>query len=491
MIDSYFPSRFVRHGQRIVRGTLVVLMAACVCPSFGATTKEAKKPPTPAKKPAIKVDSTPVASGGKAGLVMSYADILEPSQKAVVSVYSTKIIKERIAINPFFRQFFGNIPDQERESRQEGLGSGVIVTSDGYVLTNNHVVEGADELKITLADDRDFIGKVIGSDPKTDIAVLKIEGENLPTVTLADSDKLRVGDVVFAVGNPLGVGQTVTMGIVSAKGRSKLGLLDNVSGYEDFIQTDAAINMGNSGGALIDARGRLVGINSAILSPSRGNIGIGFAIPINLASFIMNSLVESGAVARGYLGVSTDSVTSDVAEQLGLARNTRGVVITDIDPDSPAEKAGLKRTDVILAINDHPISSWEELRLLVSQIVPETKAALKIVRDGKPRTVDVMIGKVIDNPNELLTGVDVMPLTPEVRRRLGIQDTRVTGLVITSVDKDSPYRDRLAPNMVILELNRSPVPDLRSARERLVTGRNLLAVYDGRSVRFVVVNVMR
>ena len=466
-------------------------MAACVCTTFGATAKEAKKPATPAKKPAIKVDSTPVASGGKAGLVMSYADILEPSQKAVVSVYSTKIIKERIAINPFFRQFFGNIPDQERESRQEGLGSGVIVTSDGYVLTNNHVVEGADELKITLADDRDFIGKVIGSDPKTDIAVLKIEGENLPTVTLADSDKLRVGDVVFAVGNPLGVGQTVTMGIVSAKGRSKLGLLDNVSGYEDFIQTDAAINMGNSGGALIDARGRLVGINSAILSPSRGNIGIGFAIPINLASFIMNSLVESGAVARGYLGVSSDSVTSDVAEQLGLARNTRGVVITDIDPDSPAEKAGLKRTDVILAINNHPISSWEELRLLVSQIVPETKAALKIVRDGKPRTVDVMIGKVIDNPNELLTGVDVMPLTPEVRRRLGIQDTRVTGLVITSVDKDSPYRDRLAPNMVILELNRSPVPDLRSARERLVTGRNLLAVYDGRSVRFVVVNVMR
>jgi Do/DeqQ family serine protease len=477
--------------QRLVFPLLAAASFAVVCPAYAASAREANKATTSAKKPAIKVDSTPVAAGGKAGLVMTYADVVEPAQKAVVSVYSTKIIKERIAINPFFRQFFGNIPDQERESKQEGLGSGVIVSPDGYVLTNNHVVEGADELKITLADDRDFIAKVIGSDPKTDIAVLKIEGENLPTVTLADSDKLRVGDIVFAVGNPLGVGQTVTMGIISAKGRSKLGLLDNVSGYEDFIQTDAAINMGNSGGALIDARGRLIGINSAILSPSRGNIGIGFAIPVNLASFIMNSLVEHGAVARGYLGVSSDTVTADVAEQLGLAKNTRGVVVTDIDPESPAEKAGLKRTDVILAINNHPISTWEELRLLVAQIVPETKAALTIVRDGKQRTLDVTIGKVIDNPNELLTGVDVMPLTPEVRSRLGIQDTRINGLVITSVADDSPYRDRLAASMVILELNRSPVPDLRTAREKIVSGRNLLAVYDGRSIRFVVVNVAR
>jgi Do/DeqQ family serine protease len=459
---------------------------------FAANARDAKKAPTTSNpKPAIRLDRTPVADGGKAGLVMSYADVLEPAQRAVVSVYSTKIIKERIMINPLFRQFFGNIPEQERQSKQEGLGSGVIVTPDGYILTNNHVVEGADELKITLADDRDFIAKVIGSDPKTDIAVLKIDGKNLPTVTFADSDKLRVGDVVFAVGNPLGVGQTVTMGIISAKGRSKLGLLENVSGYEDFIQTDAAINMGNSGGALVDARGRLIGINSAILSPSRGNIGIGFAIPVNLASFIMNSLVESGAVARGYLGVSSDTVTPDVAEQLGLSKDTRGVVITDIDENSPAEKAGLKRTDVILAINNHPISTWEELRLLVSQVVPETTATFKIVRDGKPRTVEVTVGKVIDNPNELLAGVDVMPLTPEMRRRLGIQDPRISGLIITSVSDDSPYRDRLAENMVILELNRAPVPDLRTAREKIVPGRNLFAVYDGRGIRFVVVNVAK
>ena len=483
------PSMTFAPISRFTFATAALLLAA---PLFAASAKDAKKPaPPPAHHPVLRVDSTPVSDGAKPGLVMSYAEVLDPVQKAVVSVYSTKIIKERYSINPLLRQFFGNIPDQERESRQEGLGSGVIVTPDGFILTNNHVVEGADELKITLADDRDFIAKVIGSDPKTDIAVLKIDAKDLPTVTLADSDKLRVGDVVFAVGNPLGVGQTVTMGIISAKGRSKLGLLENVSGYEDFIQTDAAINMGNSGGALVDARGRLIGINSAILSPSRGNIGIGFAIPINLASFIMTSLAETGTVARGYLGVTSDTLTLDVAEQLGLPKDSRGVVVTDIDPDSPAEKAGLKRSDVILALNDHAISTWEELRLLIAQIVPDAKATLKIVRDGKPRTIDVKLGKVTENPNELIAGIDVTPLTPEARRRLGIRDARITGLLITDVAEDSPFRDRLAPNMIILELNRAPVTDLRSAREKLQSGRNLLAIFDGRAIRYVVVTVQR
>ena len=472
---------------------LVLVVIAAICPLLGAVPKSPKKsaPATPpGKKPAVRVDNSAVSDGGKPGLVLTYADVIEPAQRAVVSVYSTKIVKERVLVDPFFKRFFG-LQDQERENKLEGLGSGVIVSADGYILTNNHVVEGADELKITLTDDRDFIAKVIGADPKTDIAVLKIDGGNLPTITLADSDKLRVGDVVFAMGNPLGVGQTVTMGIISAKGRSKLGLLENVSGYEDFIQTDAAINMGNSGGALVDARGRLIGINSAILSPSRGNIGIGFAIPVNLASFIMNSLVETGTVARGYLGVTSDTVTADVAEQLGLARNTRGVVVTDIDPDSPAEKAGLKRTDVILAINDHAVSSWEELRLLIAQVAPDSTAALKIVRDGKPRTVEVKLGKVTDNPNELLTGVNVTPLIPELRRKLRITDPRINGLVITEVAEESPYRDRLVPNMVILEVNRGAVSDLRTARERLVAGRNLLAVLAGGTIRFVVVTLQR
>jgi serine protease Do/serine protease DegQ len=219
------------------------------------------------KQPVLRIDPSPVVEGRSTGVV-SYADVIEPVQKSVVSIYSTKIVKQRVA-NPL-RQFFGDaVPDSERNSKQEGLGSGVIVSADGYILTNNHVIEGADELKVSLTDDREFTAKVIGADPKTDVAVIKIDADNLPVITLADSEKLRVGDVVFAVGNPLGVGQTVTMGIVSAKGRNQLGLLENVAGYENFIQTDAAINMGNSGGALVDARGRLVGVNSAIISPSR------------------------------------------------------------------------------------------------------------------------------------------------------------------------------------------------------------------------------
>lgn len=467
---------------------LVAATLACAGPLSAAPAKSPKKAVrAPSPPPAVRVDDSPVAAGARPGLVMSYADVLEPAQKAVVSVYSTKIIKERIAVNPFFRQYFG-IPDQERETKQEGLGSGVIVTPDGYILTNNHVVEGADELKVTLSDDRDFIAKVIGSDPKTDVAVLKIDAQDLPTVVLADSDKLRVGDVVFAVGNPLGVGQTVTMGIVSAKGRN-VRILEDVGGYEDFIQTDAAINVGNSGGALIDARGRLIGINSAILSPSRGNIGIGFAIPVNLARFIMNSLVETGAVARGHLGVEGDNVTADVAEQLGLGRGTRGVVVTDIDPGSPAEAAGLKRTDVILAINGHAVSTWEELRLLVAQSLPGSTAVLRIARDGETLTLEVTLGKVTENPNELLAGVDVSPLTPELRRRLGLGDPRVNGLAVTEVSEESPYRDRLLPGMVILEINRAPVTDLRSARDLLAPGRNLLAVFERGTVRFVVVTV--
>ena len=487
---GFFAPLRMTHG---VLAFAVFLTAAAAASAASSDKKRPAPKPAPAgEKPSVKVDASPLAAGARSGLMLSYADMLEPAQKAVVSVYSTKIIKERIAINPLFRQFFGDIPDQERRSEQQGMGSGVIVTTDGYILTNNHVIEGADKVKVTLTDDRDFVATVVGTDPKTDVAVLKIDGTGLPIVTLADSDKLRVGDIVFAVGNPLGVGQTVTMGIVSAKGRSKLGLLESVAGYEDFIQTDAAINMGNSGGALIDARGRLVGINSAIISPSRGNIGIGLAIPVNLARFVMDSLAATGTVARGHLGVSSETVTPDVAEQLGLSRATRGVVLTDIDPDSAAEKAGLQRTDVIVAINGHPVSTWEELRLLIAQVPPDATATLKVMRDAKPLTIDVTLGRIAEKPNELLAGVDVVPLTPELRRGLGIRDQRVSGLVITSVAEDSPYRDGLAVNTVILQINRSPVPDVKTAREKLMRGeRNLFMILDGRGPRLIVVSVPR
>jgi serine protease Do/serine protease DegQ len=463
----------------------VVLLATAYL--VAAQPKARSAPAVRPSPPAVRIDVSPLEAGTEPARLRSYADVIEPAQKAVVSVYSTRIVREQMAINPLFRQYFGDLP--ERESRQEGLGSGVIVSPDGYILTNNHVIEGADELKVTLADDRDFPARIVGTDPKTDVAVLKIEAEGLPVLTLADSDRVRVGDIAFAVGNPLGVGQTVTMGIVSAKGRSRLGLLERVSGYEDFIQTDAAINMGNSGGALIDARGRLIGVNSAIISPSRGNIGIGFAIPVNLARFIMNSLVETGAVARGYLGVTSDTLTAELAEQLGLARGTRGVIITEIDAASPAEAAGLRRADVIIALNGQNVLTWEDLRVLVAQSLPDSKVGLKVLRDGKARTVEVELGRVIDNPDELVAGVEAAPLTPEVRRRLGLNDSRIAGLVVTRVSEDSPHRGRLAEGMVILEINRAPVPDLAAGRERIRSGRNLLAVFDGRGIRYLVITV--
>ncbi len=438
------------------------------------------------KQPVLKIDPSPVVEGRSSGVV-SYADVIEPVQKSVVSIYSTKIVKQRVA-NPL-RQFFGDaVPDSERNSKQEGLGSGVIVSADGYILTNNHVIEGADELKVSLTDDREFTAKVIGADPKTDVAVIKIAADNLPVITLADSEKLRVGDVVFAVGNPLGVGQTVTMGIVSAKGRNQLGLLENVAGYENFIQTDAAINMGNSGGALVDARGRLVGVNSAIISPSRGNIGIGFAIPINFAASVMSSLIETGTVTRGYLGVTTETVTADVAEQLGLPKDAKGVAITDISPGGPADQAGLKRSDVILMLNGKSVSSLEELRLAVAQMAPNSKAKVKLMRDGKEMTLDVTLGKLSEKPDELLAGVNAVSLDDEQRQRSGIE-ARVNGLVITDVESTSPFVDRLFPGMVIIEINRVPVVNLATAKESLVQGRNLLLVNFRGAYRFIAVSV--
>jgi serine protease Do/serine protease DegQ len=469
-------------------GVLAIAFTAGLVAKDTKDAKTAAAATAPVKKPDLRVDTTPV-SDGKSPVVTSYADIVEPVQKAVVSIYSSKTVRERIAVNPFFRQF--GIPDQERESKQEGLGSGVIVSPDGYILTNNHVVDGADELKVSLSDDREFVAKVIGADPKTDIAVVKIDATNLPTVTLADSAKTRVGDVVFAVGNPLGVGQTVTMGIISAKSRSIAGLADDGVAYQDFIQTDAAINLGNSGGALVDAKGRLVGINSAIISPNRGSIGIGFAIPTNLASSIMNSLIATGKVSRGFLGVTTDPLTPDFAEQLGLPKDTKGLMISDITAGSPAEKAGLKRTDVILEINDHPVTTLNDLRLKIAQTEPGSVAKLKVFRDGKDKSVDVTLEALVDNPDELLAGVNAAPLTPDLRRKLGITDQRVTGVVITDLAEDSPFRDRLAPDVVIMEINRAPVTDLASAKAALNPPgqRNLFAIYYRGTARFVAITI--
>ncbi|HTL66722.1 MAG TPA: Do family serine endopeptidase [Lacunisphaera sp.] len=436
------------------------------------TAAKAAKAKTDGKRPELKVDSTPVAEG-KSPLVTSYADILEGIRPAVVSVYSSKIVRQQI---PEFLRQYGL---RGGEQKQEGLGSGVIISSDGYIITNNHVVADADELKVLLTDDRELTAKVIGTDPKTDVAVIKIDADKLPAATLADSSKLRVGDVVFAIGNPLAVGQTVTMGIVSATGR-RVGILDEVGGYEDFIQTDAAINQGNSGGALIDARGRLVGINSAILSTSQGNIGIGFAIPINLASKIMNSLIETGKVSRGYMGVATDPLTPDLAESFGLPKETKGLIITDLTPaDGPAAKAGLKREDIITAINDQPATSRDDLRLIIAQTPPGTKITVKYLRDGKPLATEVtLVERTDDNApdGELVPGVTVAPLTDDLRKEMRVDD-RVDGLVITDVSNDSAYRDNFPQGAVIEQINRVPVTDLASAKRVIHDGRNIALVY--------------
>ena len=423
------------------------------------------------KKPTLKIDASPI--GETKAVVTSYADALETIRPAVVSVYSSKIVRQQVP--DFLRQFGA----QGREQKQRGLGSGVIVSADGFIITNNHVVEEADEVKVLLNDEREFTAKVIGTDPKTDVAVIKIEAENLPAATLADSTKLRVGDVVFAIGNPLGVGQTVTMGIVSATGR-RVGILDEVGGYEDFIQTDAAINQGNSGGALIDARGRLVGINSAIISTSQGNIGIGFAIPVNLASNIMHSLIETGTVARGYLGVSTDAITTDMAESFGLKADQKGVIITDLNPaDGPAAKAGLKREDIIVGVNEKSVSTREDLRMIIAQTPPDTKVTVKFLRDGKLQTKDVTLGKLPDEnqaDGELVAGISVSPLTDDLRKEMRIND-RVDGLVITDVAANSPYAQSFPEGAVIEQLNRMPVTDLASAKRALREGRNIALVY--------------
>jgi Do/DeqQ family serine protease len=447
------------------------------------------------KAPELRQDNTLVTSGHP-GVVVSYADVLDQPEKAVVSISTTRIVREPVEVNPLIRQLFGNNvpPSGERESKEEGLGSGVIVTPDGYILTNNHVVAGADSLTVQLSDGREYPAKLKGADPKTDVAVIKIDAGHLPTITLANSDNLRVGDIVFAVGNPLDLGETVTMGIVSAKGRQDLGLLQDVNGYEDFIQTDAAINLGNSGGALLDAKGRLVGINCAIVpapgSRSVGNIGIGFAVPVNLAASVMRSLIETGTVTRGYLGVefNPSDLTPDMAEQLGLPRETKGALITDVVSKSPADHAGLKVSDVVTRANDRPILSNEDLHYAIGLLAPGAKVALTVLRNGKPLVLHVTLGALPERPGQLLVGVTLGAMTDDLRQRFSI-DPSVDGVVITDVASDSPYADSLEPGMVILAINRTRVYDLDTARSLVHRGSNLFFIYDRGQHGFLALSV--
>jgi len=431
--------------------------------------------------PAFKISKTPIKRDVSAGT--SYAPVVKLASPSVVNIYSTKFVKERSFYHPFmdnpaFRQFFGNRfqgEDQERTRKEQGLGSGVIVSADGYILTANHVVDGADEIKVGVTGDKkEFTAKVIGKDSATDIAVLKIQADQLPAITLADSDQMEVGDVVLALGNPFGVGQTVTMGIVSALGRSGLGF----GGYENFIQTDAAINPGNSGGALVDMEGRLVGINTAIYSRSGGNQGIGFAVPVNMARHVLESFLSGGKVARGYLGIVPQDIDAGLAKNFNLP-DQNGALVGDVLPGGPAGKAGIKAGDIIIAVNGKPITDKNSLQLTVSQLAPGSQAAVKILRNGFSKNISVTLGELPvsavagsapdknegngDITADALDGVSVADLSPQVRQQLRVPEN-IQGALVTEVAGDSNSAEAgLVPNDLIVEVNRTPVKSAADA----------------------------
>ncbi|WP_277811202.1 Do family serine endopeptidase [Chromohalobacter canadensis] len=320
----------------------------------------------------------------------SYASAVNKAAPAVVNIYSSRMVERSehpLMSDPFFQQFFGKDMPQ-RQRMLSSLGSGVIVSAEGYVLTNNHVIRDADEIQVALRDGRETLAKVVGTDPESDLAVLKIPSEDLPVIQLSDSEQVAIGDVGLAIGNPFGVGQTVTMGIISATGRNHLGL----NAYEDFIQTDAAINPGNSGGALVNAEGALVGINTAIFSRSGGSQGIGFAIPANLAHQVLDQIVAHGRVIRGWLGIDVQAMTPDLASSFGLKTLT-GVVIASVVPDGPGDKAGLQPGDVLMSINGEPIVDAREAMADIAEISPGTQLPITIVRDGKKREITLTAGE--------------------------------------------------------------------------------------------------
>jgi serine protease Do len=416
--------------------------------------------------------SAPVARGADTGAPVSYANVVKAAAPAVVTVRVEKRASivptqmPQLPDDPMFREFFGRrfqMPQQPRNPRQAGLGSGVIATADGYILTNNHVVEGAERVRVELTDLRTFDAKVVGSDAASDVALLKVDATGLPTLPIGDSSRVNVGDVVLAIGNPLNVGQTVTMGIISAKGRAT-GVGDG--SYEDFLQTDAPINQGNSGGALISATGELVGINSQILTPTGGNIGLGFAIPSNMARNVMDQLRTDGKVVRGRLGVTIQNVTADIASSLKLPV-VAGALVSGVEPGSAAEKAGLKQGDVIVGIGGERLADNNALRNRIASTRPGTKIAVDILRDGKPQTVTATVDLLAPKGTELAAsegrpdpsgfGMTVEPLTPEIARSLQLR-RRTKGVVVREVNPDGAAAAAgLEPGDVIAQVNGQPV----------------------------------
>lgn len=425
----------------------------------------------------------------------SYADIVSKAAPAVITIRADKRVRTPqqfpFSEDPFFRGLFGNRgPQQPQEQLQQALGSGVIVSADGYILTNHHVIDGAEDIKIEMNDGRTLDAKLIGSDPPSDLALLKVSATGLTFMTPGDSDKVRVGDVALAIGNPLGIGQTVTMGIISAKGRSTGGT--GSGSFEDFLQTDAPINHGNSGGALVNTIGELIGINSQILpGETGGNIGIGFAIPSNMARTVMDQLVKNGKVRRGQLGITVSRVTSDLAASLGMAE-AKGVIVNSLLSGSAAERAGIRQGDVITAINDVAVSDSNAFRNRVASNAPGTAVTLTVLRDNREQKISATLGEATEktarseNQNEGgpdsrtgggKLGISVEPLTPEIAQQLQLKPG-TTGVVVDAVDPTSPAVEAgIQRGDVIQEVNRQPVrsaDDLRAAVEKSGTKPVLL-----------------
>ena len=470
----------MRHFSRSLVGFLSGIAGALVMAGLFLLTSWARE-----TEPAIKVETTPV--NRDAGVGASFAPVVKKAAPSVINIYSTHIVHIRPMRNPFFadpffRQFFADqFPDdgRGRTLRKQNLGSGVIISPDGYILTANHVVDGADEIEVAIADNKkEFTARVIGTDPPTDVAVLKIDAKDLPAITLGDSDQLEVGDIVLAIGNPFRVGQTVTMGIVSALGRGNFAF-GHINQYEDFIQTDAAINPGNSGGALVDAEGRLMGINTAIIpNDNGGNQGIGFAVPINMARRVMERLIAGGKVTRGDLAILLQDITPRLAKSFDLP-DQNGALVGDVFPNTPAEKAGIKSGDVIVGFNGKDVPDVHSFQLAVSECAPGSLATVKLLHNGRPETVTVTLTElpveVAPSGNDqkkpgsgnsmidALDGVTVADLEPEVRRQLGVP-AGARGALVANVEQASNSADAgLQRGDVIMEINHQPVSNSSEA----------------------------
>lgn len=434
-------------------------------------------------------------------LSSAFRDVAKNVSASVVYISTEQTVKGRqmpgndLFDDEFFRRFFG-IPEDDREYKRQGLGSGFVVRQDGYIITNNHVIENADKIQVTFPDKREFDAELVGTDPKSDVAVIKIEGDGFPVATLGTSAGIEVGDWAIAIGTPYGLSQTVTAGIISAKGRAGVGIVP----YEDFIQTDAAINPGNSGGPLVNINGEVIGINTAIFSRSGGYQGIGFAIPIDMAKNIMESLIEKGRVVRGWLGVVIQDVSQDIAKGFGL-EEARGALVGDVMKDGPAERGGIERGDIIIEFDGTAIDDINMLRNVVAQTAVDKKVDVVVIRGGKEKTLKVRVGEQdadrvagveTTTKSSQKSGLTVQELTPEIAKQLEFEDEQ--GVVVSDVESGSPAAEAgLRRGDLIKEVNREQVTSLdeyKKAMDAVGEDENfLLLIKRGNNTFYVVVNV--